>query len=489
MKSSALTGPHFIAVLLTLCVGSILPSHATASPFDVQGSGQDESALGLSGAASAEHTGALHLNPATLRGAQELSWSVGLSSLLNYSEILLMERPEGYDVPDLGADSPALATDKGSARSDTQGSDPLHALTLSAMGSPRIAPNLSIGASFFLPLQSALVMRTHFVDERDRYDDNSLELELLSSRLRRFDAQVGASYHTSKRVDFGASLTIAPTAGLSNTITLEDAANQENAQINLQADTGANLGWNLGVRITPHPGLHVGVAHRSPVFIELTGENAIFVQGTQDAEGNPQQLVQTFSFVPSYTPARTTMALAWHWKSALINLDAHYTRWSDYIDTQGATPGFRDTFSASLGAKVEVSTAHHVMLGASYIPSPVPEQTARTNYVDNDRLMGSLGAEHQLLPHFALGWFTQVHWLRPRTHHKQVRDVYPDCRDDPRGLCDEVPDDTADGRSGTPYPEAEGLQTGNPGFPGFSSGGFLIAAGVRARFGAAVTSE
>jgi len=29
-----------------------------------------------------------------------------------------------------------------------------------------------------------------------------------------------------------------------------------------------------------------------------------------------------------------------------------------------------------------------------------------------------------------------------------------------------------------PYPEAQGLQTGNPGFPGYAHGGLIVQAGV-----------
>jgi hypothetical protein len=48
-------------------------------------------------------------------------------------------------------------------------------------------------------------------------------------------------------------------------------------------------------------------------------------------------------------------------------------------------------------------------------------------------------------------------------------------------LCDEVPDSDVD----TPVLDAEdtqGLQTGNPGVPGFSSGGYMLSAGVDVRW-------
>lgn len=50
-----------------------------------------------------------------------------------------------------------------------------------------------------------------------------------------------------------------------------------------------------------------------------------------------------------------------------------------------------------------------------------------------------------------------------------------------RQLCDELPDDARDAY-GQPIAQAAGLQTGNPGFPGFQSWGHLVAIGVDAKW-------
>jgi len=76
------------------------------------------------------------------------------------------------------------------------------------------------------------------------------------------------------------------------------------------------------------------------------------------------------------------------------------------------------------------------------------------------------------------GWAAEGRALIPRTTDKDVLDAYPACSPTATSLCDEVPDDTADARSGRVYPEAMGLQTSNPGFPGFTSGGFIALAGL-----------
>ena len=150
------------------------------------------------------------------------------------------------------------------------------------------------------------------------------------------------------------------------------------------------------------------------------------------------------------------------------------------MDTQGDLAGFEDTFSTRAAAWMPLREGIQGQLGLGYDPSPVPPQTGRTNYVDNDRVVASLGASHDTdwLGGARVDWFLQLHALLPRDTDKAQRDAYPDCGPGVTDLCDEVPDSTADPRTGQPYPDARGLQTGNPGFPGFSSGGWIGTVGV-----------
>ena len=48
----------------------------------------------------------------------------------------------------------------------------------------------------------------------------------------------------------------------------------------------------------------------------------------------------------------------------------------------------------------------------------------------------------------------------------------------PQLVVDEVPDDAVDGQLGDPIPNRAGLQTNNPGFPGFSSGGWIVGGAI-----------
>jgi hypothetical protein len=108
----------------------------------------------------------------------------------------------------------------------------------------------------------------------------------------------------------------------------------------------------------------------------------------------------------------------------------------------------------------------------SYVPSAVPPQTGRLNYVDGDRFGASAGIDYDFelfAIHFRAGAQGQLHALPERSQIKTGTG--------PQSVRDELPDDAVDTR-GNPVAGAAGLQTNNPGWPGFSSSGLLVGGGV-----------
>ena len=104
-----------------------------------------------------------------------------------------------------------------------------------------------------------------------------------------------------------------------------------------------------------------------------------------------------------------------------------------------------------------------------------PTRPGARNYVDNDRvgaalagaLAGSAGRVRLLLSLSA-----QVHRLLPRETVK----LPPGPGGRAARVLDEVPDDAV--LAGDPLPGREGLQTNNPGWPGFSSAGYVLGGGL-----------
>src|SRR5262249_3174313 len=145
-----------------------------------------------------------------------------------------------------------------------------------------------------------------------------------------------------------------------------------------------------------------------------------------------------------------------------------YAMWSKYIDRHGArpTPSYQwsDTISPTLGARYSIG---HIGLLAdvSYVPTPVPFQTGRTNYVDNDRVSTSVGGEDGFDAFGStmhVGLQLQPHFMVPRHQYKIPTPTNASGKNlAPELVTDELPDDAV--LAGNPVPGAKGLQTNNPG--------------------------
>ena len=174
---------------------------------------------------------------------------------------------------------------------------------------------------------------------------------------------------------------------------------------------------------------------------------------------------------------------------AAVTASGTYQFWSQYENRQGERPlrnyEWSDVPSGSLGLRYTYDERINTYVDGRYQPTPVPLQTGRTNYVDNHRYSAGVGANYDLDVEkwdvtFRFGLQAQFHLLPERRQTKL----------DPRSpqfaggtfsqlVIDERPSTVTDGQ-GNPIPEAEGLQTNNPGWPGFSSKGILAGAGASA---------
>jgi hypothetical protein len=133
------------------------------------------------------------------------------------------------------------------------------------------------------------------------------------------------------------------------------------------------------------------------------------------------------------------------------------------------------------GAEIDAAKDRRLRAGLQWEPTPVPDQTGRSSYVDNDRIVASVGGGHDFglfKRPVTLNWVAALHHLLPRATDKAPQARYRPCDQPGAALCDEVPDDTKNPATGQAYPAAQGLQTGNPGFPGFASSGSVLVVGA-----------
>jgi long-chain fatty acid transport protein len=471
--------------LLCMALGAGLvaafASDAFANPFDVYGAGARGAAMASAQTATAEGPSALSYNPGAL-ALTTPGLSIGGFATFSNAQILLKERPAGYDVPELGPNSSALPHgSERRARRDTDGIDPLYTLSLGAVtdfGTER----LRAAATVVLPTNDLFRLQTHYADERERLFSNQLRFELIDQRLHRISIELGIAYQLADWVTFGVGGTYLPGAAVGTEVFVADPTDQSNVDIVADVYTTHNWGLLAGAVFVLPADIQMGLSYRGAVSFGITGANELQIRGIEAAE---EELRQQLTWVPLYSPAMMAFGLARAFGPTMLAVDLRYTFWSDYRDTQGARPEFSDRLSYRLGTEYTTDEGSLLRLGLGFEPTPVPAQTGRTNYVDNDRIFGTMGSAHRVqFGDFNLeaAWFLQAHYLVRRETDKQVLASYPACTAGESQLCDEVPDTLRNPSTGESYAEARGLQTGNPGFPGFVSGGWLGVVGFEVRY-------
>jgi hypothetical protein len=196
-------------------------------------------------------------------------------------------------------------------------------------------------------------------------------------------------------------------------------------------------------------------------------------------------------FVLNYTPWQVAAGAAFDLvreeeQTLAVSGTLLFAAWETYIDRHGdePSPAYRwgNTFSPTLGARYRVGSIS-ALADVTYSPTPVPEQTGRTNYVDNDRVAGALGGElgFGLFGSEAqVGLQLQAHHLLQRHQTKLPTLTSPTGENlAPELVRDEVPDDALVGNDA--LAGAQGLQTNNPGWPGFGSQGWIFVGALYLR--------
>ncbi len=354
-------------------------------------------------------------------------------------------------------------------------------------------PQLVAGVYAMLPLSQYTTARSFFVDEREQFFSNILHPEFYADRLTAPSLAVGIGSQLFERFAVGVSFTIALQNRAAAGVYVPDAGNQRDTLL-LTTDVSviANTATHLGVTYEPWDAFTFSATAHSPSRFGLVTQFSNLLP-------NGDEQIATRGAVHDYMPWLFSLGAEHRFQGGAVDYTvvggAVFGLWSSYLNRQGERPlpgyEFRDTISPSFGVRAETGPVR-VATDLMFQPSPVPEQTGRTNYVDNHRLTGALGGEYdfEIAGHrVSVGAHVQAHWLLRRQHQKLTPDtsrananpLSPDYGQgiDPSLVRDELPDGIEDAlRPGKPYEPAQGLQTNNPGYPGYESDGYLLGGGV-----------
>jgi len=345
-----------------------------------------------------------------------------------------------------------------------------------------VKDRVSAGLYLTIPLVNLMAANSFYNDEREALFSNSLHPELYGDRMSEISIALGVSFRILKTLTFGLGTTI----GLSNSAVsatyVRESSNYDTLLLNNDVSVQAALSPMAGVRWTPTDRFRVGGAIHAPHSFGIDASiSATLPTGVESKT--------TRSQVHDYLPYRVGLAVEYdavrsaHYTMSVAG-QVRWASWSGYEDRHGASPtsysspngaepgtdlAFQNTLTWALGVRHKYKKVAGYM-DLQYAPSPVPEQVGRSNYVDSDRFGMAAGANFDLV----LG---SLH-IRPGLQLVGYRLIYRHNTKDDARMVDELPDGSRFGSTGDPVPGARGLQTNNPGWPGFSSEGWVYGGSV-----------
>jgi hypothetical protein len=376
------------------------------------------------------------------------------------------------------ATTPALAPRP--RQSDGSGHD-VFAYQMVGLVTKLFHDRLTLGAYGVIPYSKFTGADAFYSDEREQYFTNSLHPELYADRLTAISIAGGASWKFSDALSVGLGASLSLRAGVGAPTFVSNAGDLAHLLIDTNANVNVSLSPNLGVSFRPSPRWHFTGTVHAPEKVDLD-VNFTFLLPSGLQQGSSFPLV--YDYMPWQIGAGAAYDIVQSTSDTLtVAASAVYGKWSDYVDRHGDAPvsayGWYDTLTPTVGLRYD-HEATGCSLDAQYKPTPVPLQTGRTNYVDNNRIGFGGGVDYRFsMFHTAMrvGVQAQAYWLVPRHQTKLPTPPEPDGVDHyPALVVDEVPDTAQVG--GMPIAGSQGLQTNNPGWPGFGSSGYVLTGGL-----------
>jgi long-chain fatty acid transport protein len=480
------------ALLLELCLAAAWARGAQASStLEIIGAASGGNQL--TGRVLSHGSAATYFNPSLLPEALP-KIEVGVYGLATQGSIHLKERPPGVDVPEniyntmipdaRPGDLRPMPTSKlPNPRSDTD-ADQNVVYAAIGMVRPLAGKSLVFGFYAFLPVRAFLDQKGFFPDEREQYFSNQLHYELLGDRLAVSSITFAAGSQLADWISVGVGVDVSIFTETKVTVFMPNGADQSHVILAPDIHTNSKFKPYFGVTVHPNQRLSlVGTLH-VPFENTTNGENDIRFWNYDDENGQPVLVKQIYTFSQGSQPLRLAVGASFKgrpredgqapWE---VGVQLLGQRWSQYRNRQGEHPldAWSNTVSYAVGVGFQWKD-RHVTADLGYTPSPVPDQMGRTNYVDNSRLLASLGIEGPvrfLGKDLEAGLTLFGSLFLPREVSKSLDVV--------NRVVDEYPDTAVDVRTNQPAGDTQDLQTNNPGYPGWKSTGFMVGMGATFR--------
>lgn len=343
-----------------------------------------------------------------------------------------------------------------------------------------VEDKLVFGLYLLVPLSELTRATSFYNDEREQYFSNTLYPELYSDRLEATSIAFGFGSRPIERLSLGVSFTFAFDNRADAPTFVPDASRYEELLIRNDVRAEQSLAPHFGVAVEPVDDLVLTATLHTRQALSIEAGFSAFLP-----DGSEQHATRRFTHhdQPWSAALGAEARLKFRsWHVLGLAAGATFTSWSHYRDRHDEAPSgayaWSDTLTPSVGVRHTWGRTD-ALLDASWVTSPVPEQSGRTNYVDTDRLALAAGVQYRfawLGADLRAGLHARVDRLLPRTDDKRVP---------PKGyrgddlVRDEVPDDSVrKTETDVAVEPRDGLQTNNPGHPGFSLEGWILAGGA-----------
>jgi hypothetical protein len=337
-----------------------------------------------------------------------------------------------------------------------------------------VPDRFSVGAYMMLPLSSFTTARGFYADEREALFSNSLHPELYGDRLTAISIAVGGAFKILPELSIGVGLSIALANAASSSSYVRDSTNSDTLLLDNTVTSQVDVAPMVGARWMPVRRLRIGAALHSPESFTIdTTITSALPSGTESRTMRHE----VYDWMPwRFSVGAEADAIQYGAYTMSITGSVQYAAWSGYQDRHGHRPtvygddlAWKDTMRGALGVRHKYGSVRG-FIDLTYVPSPVPDQIARSNYVDNDRVGIHAGADVDL--HIG-----KTH-IRPGLQVFGNRLIHRHVTKDDKRIVDELPDGSVLGSTHDPVPGRDGLQTNNPGWPGFASAGWLFGGAV-----------
>jgi hypothetical protein len=258
------------------------------------------------------------------------------------------------------------------------------------------------------------------------------------------------------QIKLGGGINFTPSLTTPTTVTLVPGRSTT-----VQNDVVSDFDRSMPLAATPFLGVRSQLLSFLSLALVYRGAAISHAGGPETVTASPIVAASQVDYLVFWDPASVVFGgEVGPWRGVSLSVDASYNEWSafrSYFD-QPVSPAFNDTVSVMGGVEWATRPWLTLRAGGGYEPSPIPAQTAMTNYLGADTVVVAAGAGVDLRRLFHAPLLVDFH-LRGRlgTEQSATKNV---------------------ASVAEPDPNAPGQQITNLGFPGFQSRSSLYQAGL-----------